>query len=166
MTVQSRSVVWRRAVLLAAVFLTMIAAQVVVGSELDTLRLLQLVLGAEPQEFADVKFTHSVLPRIAMAVMCGAALGLAGSILQQVTQNPLAAPMTFGAASGAWLAIVAATLMLPTLATNHAEWVAMTGATLAFGLVVAIAGLRGLTGLNAVLAGMAVNLLQIGRAHV
>jgi iron complex transport system permease protein len=144
---------------MAAVFVALIAGHVAVGSDLDALRVLQLVFGAEPQEFADVKFTHSILPRIVMAMMCGAALGLAGSILQQVTQNPLAAPMTFGAASGAWLAIVVATLVLPTLAAKHAEWVAMTGATLAFSLVVAIAGLRGLTGLNAVLAGMAVNLL-------
>ena len=159
MTMQPRSDVWRRAVLMAAVFVALIAGHVAVGSDLDALRMLQLVFGAEPQEFADVKFTHSVLPRIVMAMMCGAALGLAGSILQQVTQNPLAAPMTFGAASGAWLAIVVATLVLPTLAAKHAEWVAMTGATLAFSLVVAIAGLRGLTGLNAVLAGMAVNLL-------
>ena len=159
MTMQPRSDVWRRAVLMAAVFVALIAGHVAVGSDLDALRMLQLVFGAEPQEFADVKFTHSILPRIVMAMMCGAALGLAGSILQQVTQNPLAAPMTFGAASGAWLAIVVATLVLPTLAAKHAEWVAMTGATLAFSLVVAIAGLRGLTGLNAVLAGMAVNLL-------
>jgi ferric hydroxamate transport system permease protein len=159
MTMQPRSDVWRRAVLMAAVFVALIAGHVAVGSDLDALRVLQLVFGAEPQEFADVKFTHSILPRIVMAMMCGAALGLAGSILQQVTQNPLAAPMTFGAASGAWLAIVVATLVLPTLAAKHAEWVAMTGATLAFSLVVAIAGLRGLTGLNAVLAGMAVNLL-------
>lgn len=159
MTMLARDNAGRRMVLIAAAFFAVAAAHVAVESDLGVMRMVQLVLGAEPQAFADVQFTHSVLPRIAMALICGAALGLAGSILQQVTQNPLAAPMTFGAASGAWLAIVVATLLLPTLAANHSEWVAMAGATLSFGIVVAIAGLRGLTGLNAVLAGMAVNLL-------
>jgi iron complex transport system permease protein len=148
-----------RAVLIAAAVLAMAAAHLAAGSDLALPRMVALALGAEPQAFADVQFTHAALPRLVMAALCGAALGLAGSLFQQVTQNPLAAPLTLGAASGAWLALVVATLVFPALAADHGEWVAFAGATIAFGLVVAIAGLRGLTGMGAVLAGMAVNLL-------
>ncbi|SEL04328.1 iron complex transport system permease protein [Roseovarius azorensis] len=148
-----------RATMIGAVFLAVAVAHLAAGTDLEVSRMVALVLGAEPGAFADVQFTHAVLPRLAMALLCGAALGLAGSLFQQLTQNPLAAPLTLGAASGAWLALVIATLLLPTLATDRAEWVAFAGASLAYSLVVAISGLRGLIGLSAVLAGMAVNLL-------
>jgi iron complex transport system permease protein len=148
-----------RAVLIGAAALAVAAAHLAASSDLTLPRMVALAFGAEPMVFADVQFTHAALPRLVMALLCGAALGLAGSLFQQVTQNPLAAPLTLGAASGAWLALVVATLVFPALAADHGEWVAFAGASAAFGLVVAISGLRGLTGLNAVLAGMAVNLL-------
>jgi iron complex transport system permease protein len=146
-----------RAAILGAAFVALAVAHVAAGTNLGALRMVALVFGTEPQAFSDVQFTHAALPRLAMALLCGAALGLAGSLFQQLTQNPLAAPLTLGAASGAWLALVIATLLLPALAATASEWVALAGASLAFGLVVAISGLRGLTGMGAVLAGMAVN---------
>ncbi|MGI3209786.1 Fe(3+)-hydroxamate ABC transporter permease FhuB [Roseovarius tibetensis] len=148
-----------RVALIGAAVLALAAAHLAAGSDLGAPRMLALVLGATPQAFADVQFTHAALPRLVMTLLCGAGLGLAGSLFQQLTQNPLAAPLTLGAASGAWLALVIATLLVPSLAATQGEWVALAGATTAFGLVVAISGLRGLTGIGAVLAGMAVNLL-------
>lgn len=135
------------------------AGHILLVSDLSVTRMWDLVLGAEPEVFEDIRFTHSLLPRVAMAVLCGAALGLSGSLFQQVTQNRLASPLTLGAASGAWLAMVLATLLVPGLAAAHGEWISLIGAALAFGLVVSIAGLRGLAGLNVILSGMAVNLL-------
>lgn len=38
----------------------------------------------------------SLLPRIAMTLLCGGALGLAGTLTQQVLRNPLAEPLTLG----------------------------------------------------------------------
>lgn len=148
-----------RVALIGAAVLALAAAHLAAGSDLGAPRMLALVLGATPQAFADVQFTHAALPRLVMTLLCGAGLGLAGSLFQQITQNPLAAPLTLGAASGAWLALVIATLLVPSLAATQGEWVALAGATTAFGLVVGISGLRGLTGIGAVLAGMAVNLL-------
>lgn len=142
-----------------ALFAALAAAHLAAGSGLPPLRMATLLLGAPPEAFDDIQFTHATLPRAAMALLTGAALGLAGSLLQQVTQNRLASPLTLGAASGAWLAVVAGTLIAPAFAAAHGAWLAMAGASAAFGLVVAIAGLRGLMGLHAVLAGMAVNLL-------
>ena len=149
-----------RALVVASVLLILAAGHVLPVSELPLARMAALLSGAEPELFEDIRFTHAILPRIVMAILCGAALGVAGSLFQQVTQNRLASPLTLGAASGAWLAMVLATLLVPALAASHGAWISLAGAALAFGLVLAIAGLRGLAGLNAILAGMAVNLLM------
>lgn len=147
------------ALLPAALFAALVASHLAVGGTLPPLRMVELLFGAAPEVFDDIRFTHSTLPRAVMAVLTGMALGLAGSLFQQVTQNRLASPLTLGAASGAWLAMVTGTLIAPALTAAHGAWLSLAGATAAFGLVVAIAGLRGLMGLHAVLAGMAVNLL-------
>lgn len=147
---------------LAPLFLTgtiAIVAHLAVGADLAVPRMLALSFGAPADDFADIRFLHASLPRIGMALLAGLALGVAGSLMQQVTGNRLASPLTLGAASGAWLATVAATLAVPVAAAAHGGWFSMVGATAAFGLVVAITGPRGLSGMQAVLAGMAVNLV-------
>lgn len=54
--------------------------------------------------------SHLRLPRIVMAILGGAALGVAGTVMQGVTRNPLVSPYTLGisaaAAFGASLAII------------------------------------------------------------
>ncbi|MCQ4311667.1 Fe(3+)-hydroxamate ABC transporter permease FhuB [Pseudomonas stutzeri] len=109
--------------------------------------------------FAALEFHLSVLPRLVMALLVGAAMGLAGSVLQQLTQNRLASPMTLGAASGAWLGLTGATLLFPAFAASHGEWAALVGALGAVGLALLIAGRHGIAGLPVILAGMALNLL-------
>ncbi|OCC05491.1 Fe3+-hydroxamate ABC transporter permease FhuB [Labrys sp. WJW] len=53
------------------------------------------------------------LPRVAVALAAGAALGGAGMLIQRLTGNPMASPELLGISSGAALAIVAAVLWLP-----------------------------------------------------
>ncbi|MHA6964934.1 Fe(3+)-hydroxamate ABC transporter permease FhuB [Zobellella denitrificans] len=118
-----------------------------------------LLRGAEPELFEEFQFFYSALPRVAMALLVGGALGLSGSILQQLTQNRLVSPMTLGASSGAWLALVCAAVWAPALAASHGHWIALLGAALSAALVLLIAGRHGIRGLPVVLAGMAVNLL-------
>ncbi|WP_239003791.1 FecCD family ABC transporter permease [Nocardia panacis] len=48
------------------------------------------------------------LPRTVVGLAVGAALGLAGAIVQGITRNPLAAPTTLGVNAGAGLAVVTA----------------------------------------------------------
>lgn len=136
------------------------------GSDVAWGRAVALALGDVAKGFAEVQFQQAALPRLVMALLVGGALGMAGSLMQQATQNRLVSPMTLGAASGAWLAMVIATLAAPSLAALHGEWVAMAGALAAVGLVLAITGLRGLMGVQAVLAGMAVSLLAGAIASV
>ncbi|WP_245548259.1 FecCD family ABC transporter permease [Nocardia pneumoniae] len=48
------------------------------------------------------------VPRTVIGVVVGAALGLAGAVVQGITRNPLAAPTTLGINAGAGLAVVTA----------------------------------------------------------
>ncbi|RUR53095.1 Fe(3+)-hydroxamate ABC transporter permease FhuB [Vreelandella populi] len=97
-------------------------------------------------------------PRLAIALLAGGGLALAGVLMQQVLRNPLASPTTLGVASGANLALMAATLMAPGLLMVGPEWVALAGGGLAMGLVFALTWRRGLAPVVVVLAGLVVNL--------
>lgn len=128
------------------------------AADLDPFELWAM-LGAAEQSFERLQLQLSALPRLSMALLVGAALGLSGSLLQQITQNRLVSPMTIGASSGVWLGLVLATLLVPAFAASHGQWAALGGALLAVGLVLLIAGRSGIGGLPLVLGGMAMNLL-------
>ncbi|MBM3117587.1 Fe(3+)-hydroxamate ABC transporter permease FhuB [Jeongeupia naejangsanensis] len=100
---------------------------------------------------------YAWLPRLALCLLAGAALGLAGMLLQQVLRNPLASPTTLGATSGAQLALLLATLFAPSLLAGR-EWVALFGAGAALGLVYALTWRRPLSPLATIFAGLVVNL--------
>lgn len=128
------------------------------AADLDPFELWAMLASAE-HSFEFLQLQLSALPRLSMALLTGAALGLSGSLLQQITQNRLVSPMTIGASSGAWLGLVLATLLVPTFAASHGQWAALLGALVAVGLVLLIAGRSGIGGLPLVLGGMAMNLL-------
>ncbi|QLB18473.1 FecCD family ABC transporter permease [Mannheimia granulomatis] len=96
------------------------------------------------------------LPRIALAVLTGASLALAGNAMQGVFQNPLASPGLLGSSAGATAASV---FMLYYLSVPFG-WLllgGMTGALASFLLVWFIAKNHGTTMM--ILSGVAVNLL-------
>lgn len=104
------------------------------------------------------------MPRVTAGVIVGAALALAGLLLQSVTRNPLADPFLLGVSGGAGLAVVLTHALLPNTAAT-AWWVvpiaAFGGAIAATLGVLAIA--RGAGGrisvLGMILAGVVVNAL-------
>ena len=104
---------------------------------------------------------NSVLPRAAVALLAGAALGLSGALLQQVLRNPIADPSTLGIASGAQLAMTAATLFAPALMDTSRETVALAGGLGAVALLLSLAWKRGLEPVTVVLAGMVVSLIAM-----
>lgn len=71
-----------------------------------------LITGGEVSEMSRKVFFTLRLPRTVMALLCGAGLGLAGSVYQNIFKNPLASPdiigISSGANMGAAIAIVAA----------------------------------------------------------
>lgn len=129
------------------------------GDELSVVQQWHLLKGAEPQEFADFNFMYAQLPRLLMAIIVGAMLGLVGSLMQQLTQNSLTSPLTLGTSSGAWLALIVTNVWFPELAADHMALAAMVGAIFAMGLVITIAGPKNITGLPLILSGMVVNIL-------
>ena len=111
------------------------------------------------QTFPAVFYLYGQLPRLCMALLAGATLGLTGSLMQQLTQNNLTSPMTLGTSSGAWLALVILSVSFSELSADYAVPVATAGALLAFAFVILITGSRNITGLPLIVSGMVVNIL-------
>lgn len=110
------------------------------------------------QHFDQVLYYYTSLPRACLALMVGGALGLSGSLLQQLTRNRLVSPMTLGVSSGAWLSLVIASIWFPASLSEYNVWFAMGGAALSAGMVLLVAGRQGLGSLPVVLAGMATHI--------
>jgi iron complex transport system permease protein len=104
---------------------------------------------------------NSVLPRAAVALLSGAALGLSGALLQQVLRNPIADPSTLGIATGAQFAMTAATLFAPALIDTARETVALFGGLAAAALLLSLTWKRGLEPITVVLAGMVISLIAM-----
>lgn len=102
---------------------------------------------------------YSALPRIAVAMLCGAGLALCGTMYQQVLGNPLAEPSTLGVSSGAYLAVSTLSWLLPGLGMPERILIAMAGAGLAMALVLILAWGRGLSVLALSLSGLTLNLV-------
>lgn len=119
----------------------------------DLSRLFEQEAGYDPQRLLLI---YSTLPRIATALLAGAALSLSGSLLQQVLRNPLASPSTLGISAGANLALVAVMLAFPALQGLGRDAVALFGSAAAAAVVFLIGARRGFSPLALVLAGLIV----------
>nr|WP_244631876.1 iron ABC transporter permease [Plantibacter sp. CFBP 8804] len=101
------------------------------------------------------------LPRALLGFVVGAALAVAGAVLQAVVRNPLADPFVFGVSSGASVAAVAAlTLTSGLFAAVSTPVAAFVGALITTVLVFALAQQSGrVTPSRLVLAGVAMSYL-------
>ena len=101
---------------------------------------------------------HAVLPRLAIAILCGFALALSGAILQQALRNPLASPTTLGVDAGARLSLAITGAFIPVGLGVGRDLVAILGSLSALGLVVFLSRGRNFSSINLVLAGLVVSL--------
>ncbi|WP_158816877.1 Fe(3+)-hydroxamate ABC transporter permease FhuB [Methylocapsa sp. S129] len=101
---------------------------------------------------------YAALPRIAVSLIAGASLGLAGAVMQTVLRNPLAEPTTLGMSAGAALALTAATLWVPGLLAIGREFIAATGSAGAALVVFGLSWRQSLSPLRLVIAGLIVSL--------
>jgi iron complex transport system permease protein len=100
------------------------------------------------------------LPRTLLAALVGAALAVAGTVLQAVIRNPLADPFVLGASSGASLGAVAALAAGAVVPGLFVSGAAFTGAAVAALLVFMLAQSGGrVESLRLVLAGVALSYL-------
>ena len=101
------------------------------------------------------------LPRTVLAVMVGAALGVAGALMQGVTRNPLADPGLLGVNAGAAFAVVFAIWAFEITDVLGLVWFAFVGAAIT-SVLVYVLGSMGRGGANPVrlaLAGAALSAL-------
>ncbi|MGY2085468.1 FecCD family ABC transporter permease [Blastococcus sp. SYSU DS0539] len=101
------------------------------------------------------------VPRTVLGLMVGAALGLAGALMQGHTRNPLGDPGLLGVTAGASLAVVLAISTLGITSPGGYVWFAFVGALTGTVLVYAIgsAGRGGATPVTLALAGAALSAL-------
>lgn len=99
----------------------------------------------------------SRLPRTLLALLAGAALGLAGAVMQGVTRNPLADPGILGINIGASLAVVVGVAWFGISSAHTFIWLAIGGAAVTAAFVYAIGSLGrgGATPLKLAMSGTA-----------
>ena len=106
-----------------------------------------------------VLWRFALLPQLAMALLAGAALGVAGVLLQQGLRNPLAAPETLGIQGGGLLAMALTVLWRPEWLAQWGEWIPFAGGSVAAALVLVLAARRQNSPFALLLAGILVSLL-------
>lgn len=123
--------------------------------------LLDLLQGRDSE--AALILTQLRLPRLALGLVVGAALGAAGAIIQAATRNPLGDPGLLGINAGASLAVIIGSGLFALGPTANA-WLASGGAALAALAVHAVAGApRGASApIKLTLAGVAVTAFCLG----
>ncbi|GIE24387.1 FecCD family ABC transporter permease [Winogradskya humida] len=95
------------------------------------------------------------LPRVLLALMIGAALGLSGAIFQALTRNPLGSPDIIGFNTGAYTGVLVATVFVGN------GYYLLAGGALAGGLATAVvvyllAFKRGVQGFRLIIVGIAI----------
>lgn len=122
---------------------------------------MQALIEYDPRNFDHRIIVDLRLVRLAAALLTGAALGVAGVLLQTVIRNPLGEPHILGLNAGASLAVVATSALGLSVGDFPAArpLTAACGAALLFGGVMALAsaGRGGATPLRITLCGVAIS---------
>lgn len=95
-------------------------------------RVWQLLIAPDGSYDASV-ITEQRLPRTLLVALVGAALGVAGALMQSLTRNPLADPGILGVNAGAALAVVVAVAVFGLTSIWFTLWFAFAGAARARG---------------------------------
>lgn len=80
------------------------------------------------------------LPRLIATLLSGAALGIAGALIQGMTRNPLADPGLLGINAGAAAGVIGATFLLGMTTPGQHVWLALAGGAVGAGAVLALGG--------------------------
>ncbi len=110
----------------------------------------------------DVIVSDVRVPRTVLGLLVGAALGLAGAVMQALTRNPLAEPGLLGVNAGAAAAVVSAISFLGVSSFTGYVWFAFLGAAVVSAAVYVLGGSRGATPVRITLAGTAAGAVLYG----
>lgn len=109
---------------------------------------------------------YSTLPRLATALLAGAALAMSGALFQHILRNPLADSTTLGVSAGANLALVMVSLFVPGLFGAGRDVVALAGSAAAAAIVIGLGARRGFSPYSLVLSGLVLSLWCGGLAAI
>nr|WP_262985348.1 iron chelate uptake ABC transporter family permease subunit [Streptomyces sp. SDr-06] len=135
-----------------------------------------IAVGAKPMPLGDVwhglfhasgtandVLVHDVrVPRTLLGLLVGAALGIAGAVMQALTRNPLAEPGILGVNAGAAAAVVSAISFLGVNSLTGYVWFAFLGAGVVSAAVYLLGGSRAATPVRLALAGTAASAALYG----
>lgn len=110
----------------------------------------------------DVLIRDVRVPRTVLGLLVGAALGLAGAVMQALTRNPLAEPGILGVNAGASAAVVSAISFFGVTSLTGYVWFAFAGAAIVSVAVYFLGGSRAATPVRLALAGTAVTAALYG----
>ena len=141
---------------LLVVLAVLMCASIVIGSREVDWSDIVAALGGSTDNIGQGAIAKRI-PRTVLAIVVGAALGLAGAVMQGITRNPLADPGILGVNMGASLAVVIGMAWFGLWTQTSMIWVAVLGAAGAalFVYVVGSLGRGGATPLKLALAGAA-----------
>lgn len=142
---------------LCVLVLVAVVLSLLLGSRsIDLSSVVDAVLGRGGDAVEGMVVLDLRVPRTVLGLAAGAALGLAGTLMQGLTRNPLADPGLLGVNSGASLAVVVAIAVFGVTTPSGYVWFAFVGAALAAVLVYIVAsGRTGPSPLSLTLAGAA-----------
>ncbi|WP_169815607.1 FecCD family ABC transporter permease [Nocardia inohanensis] len=108
-----------------------ILLSIAIGSKLLTLEQIWHGLWHATDTEGDIIVRDLRLPRTALAVIAGIALGVAGALMQGHTRNPIADPVLLGISAGASLSVVASITLLGMTTLAGFVWFGFAGSLLA-----------------------------------
>ena len=148
--------------LLSVAILVLVAlASIAIGAKELSLGQVWHGLFEESGTYGDVVVAER-LSRTVLGLLAGAALGLAGAVLQALTRNPLADPGLLGINAGASAAVVTAITYFGVTSLSGYVWFAFFGAAAVGALVWFLGGSRGATPVRLALAGTAISAALYG----
>jgi iron complex transport system permease protein len=110
--------------------------------------------GSAPRNITMV-VTEWRLPRVAMAILVGAALGVSGAIFQSLMRNPLGSPDVMGLNTGAWSGVLVAMVLFGQHLTAI-TFTAMAGGILTSLVIWALAWRNGIDTFRLIIIGIGV----------
>ncbi len=162
-TIAVRPALRGRALLLmtAAAAVTVVAAVLGIGlgsHPVAPSTIVEALIAFDPTQNDHLVIVASRLPRIALGIVVGSALGIAGALMQSLTRNPLADPGILGVNAGASLLVVIGIASFGVTSVHGYVWFAFAGAALTAVLVYALGSAHrsAATAVRIALAGTAV----------
>ncbi|OXM13946.1 FecCD family ABC transporter permease [Paenibacillus herberti] len=147
-------------ILITGLSLAMLALAIVclsIGGMSIPLKETILSLIGKNEAASDLIIMQFRLPRILAAILIGAALAVAGAILQGVIRNPLASPDLLGVTGGASVTVVAFMTLFTGYSVHWVPFIAVAGAILTASINYALAWKNGISPFRLVLIGIGIS---------